>query len=574
MNEITELKLKYAGYTKSFFFEGDNIREFDEYELVTINSKMLQEIVNYDYPIASLLDDNNSIIYFKVDGEYSITIDDFKNGLTRILDEKIPFLDVIKYSRALLDINCGISSHYINIQHNFKNLSLNSFKDETALLNYLFYYFFTYSQPETYLSCLEKIIHIINIFQTKDYDSQDPDYLFFKCFIIHFFIKNEFSIEKNDECYKYFVEKIDYLLSIKHYDTIILISKYIEDDYGLMINSPDNTFNYLKEFLKYYQDLEIIEAIGKISHNSKKHRTQAYKYLSYAYFKGGGPHIVHYLADCFYNGWGIAKDRDTSHRILINSYNNCIDAFHDNDTDVCFDKICIRLGNEAFEKKEINEKTLSYYLQARAFIFYNKIKLNVDTSFLDVFEIKNGLDNLNSLVEEREFKYNGIKITKYIKNFNSSFENVTFEIDKINGLMTLNISENYSLHLNCFPLIRFSELTKKFKFILKLNDDIDIDQLEKELEETGSVVFRNGQCIVEFFNAVTIIDFYDIYYVSSIFNDISKKYVVVTFKEEEAVYSCLLEDFEEKEKREIIYKEELYEDELYNLDILNNEEEK
>lgn len=553
MENFSLAKLKFLGYTRSFFYDKDDELSFDDYTLVDIDKKTFLDILNLKINLFNLLTDENSIVFYKILDDISISKEFILEVFNLIIKENISFNQVIKYLDIFFDENLMFTNHIIEIRNFNKKNDDYFFENEANLIICSLKYLYDEMIEIDYIKLISEQIEIIN--ELSDKKNSEFSNITTK-FILYFLSLKSDYIEENNQVSKYFLSS---LLKIKQdypffaYETLateyFFASKLTKKDYKKAL------FYALKAF-KIYKSPAMANIIGRTlillnKKNEKEIYNDCFKYIAYSYLNNKNFIAGYLLADCYRYGVGTFNSTE----VALNILKECSEArFRDFLLTGNFDNgyldILLRLIKINFYdlKMKLDDALLkSYFLQLREIIKTRYHISNSDKDF-NILKLLNDIlfDNLDLSII-RIIKNNGYDVTKYLNSF--SLSHIEGKIQSEENYLTLELSpkENQLLYIE-FKDIAFGEFTKKAKFIIEYKNDNKIDdQVINEFNSSlNNVIFSNGTIFLLYKEEVIDLTNVNIYYVPSKMVNISKLYNIgYVFIKNKRKYLYLSDEVEE-----------------------------
>ena len=94
MENFSLAKLKFLGYNRSFYYDKDDETSFDDYSLVDIDKKTFFDILSLKINLFNLLTDEETIVFYKVLDDISLSKDLILGVFNLIVNETMTFEQV------------------------------------------------------------------------------------------------------------------------------------------------------------------------------------------------------------------------------------------------------------------------------------------------------------------------------------------------------------------------------------------------------------------------------------------------------------------------------------------------
>ena len=134
MENFSLAKLKFLGYNRSFYYDKDDETSFDDYSLVDIDKETFFDILSLKINLFNLLTDEETIVFYKVLDDISLSKDLILGVFNLIVNESMSFDQVEKYLDIFFNDDLKFSIHIDDIKNfDFRNNDY-FFKNENNLI--------------------------------------------------------------------------------------------------------------------------------------------------------------------------------------------------------------------------------------------------------------------------------------------------------------------------------------------------------------------------------------------------------------------------------------------------------
>lgn len=531
MENFSLAKLKFLGYTRSFYYDKDDEQTFDDYTLVDIDKKTFVDILSLKINLFNLLTDDNSIVFYKVLNDISISKQFLLNIFNLIINENISYNQVVKYLDIFFDYNLVFANHIKEVKNfNYKNNDY-FFDEESNLIICSLKYLYEEIVEENYLTLISEQIQIIEELSNKETNNFSN---ITTKFILYFLRMKSNYVDENKGLAEYFVSS---LLKIKKdfpffaYETLATeyyySSKLVKKDYKKAL------YYALKAF-KIYKTSGIANIITKSlillnEKNKKENYKECFKYIVFSYLNNKNYIAGYLLADCYKYGIGTFK----SIEVALNILNECYESrFKDflltGNLDNGFLEVLTRLikiYNYDLKNSQENKLLESYFLQLREVVKMRYHIFQNESDFQIIKLLNEILFTSLNICNKRIIKNNAYDVTNFLNSFSLSHIEGKLQLEDNYLILELFPKEDSLLYIE-FKEILFAEFTKSAKFLIEYNIENKIDDhvINEFNSSLNNVIFSNGNIYLLYKDEVIDLVNASVQYVPSNMVNINKFY--------------------------------------------------